>query len=390
MDDLQTIELTTENSARSIEAIERAEIDIQIATARRFPRPINTKVITEQITLHATVSEETAKECYYAIPRASIVIQGPSVRLSEIVAACYRNLHIAGRIIDHDMVHRSITAQAVAWDLESNVRRSAEWSEPITQKSSDAAKMTKLAAISKAERNAIFKVVPRTVWLPAMERCINMAVGDSASLATRISNAIKAFSAYGIVPQQVLATFQVESIDKLSREHLANLLGMYTALKEGTASVDDLFKPLTSKPEQAPVARADMVHSGAGVRTESTTLFSDEPARKPRGRPRKENYAVSQEQRSAESRETNTEPVGNNTTPSISVPTEAATGEDPKSRIILAIKAELEKSESTEARLLALMLQWHYTESPATSLQDIDRNTLDMVLKRWEQVEKYL
>ena len=234
----------------ALESIERAEIDIQISTARKFPRPKNTRSITEQIILHATLSEETARECFYAKPRAGTTIQGPSVRLSEIVASVYGNMHIAARIIASDHVNRTVKAQAVAWDLENNVRRTAEWSERVTQTASDAFVLTELAAISKAERNAIFKTVPRAIWQPALDRVINLAVGDVASLATRISKAFKSFGAYGIVPAQIFAAFGHQQISDFTQSDLANLLGMYTALAEGTATIDELFKPLVAKVQQ--------------------------------------------------------------------------------------------------------------------------------------------
>ena len=69
-------------SASSLELIQRAEIDMQIATAKRYPRDL-AKVKRKMLDF-ATLDEETAESCFYSVPRDGKTIQGPSVRLAEI------------------------------------------------------------------------------------------------------------------------------------------------------------------------------------------------------------------------------------------------------------------------------------------------------------------
>src|SRR5690348_6841125 len=68
----------------ALSAVDRASIDMQIATAKQYPRSI-TAALREATEL-ATLDEETAKTMLYALKRGGKVIPGPSVRLAEILA----------------------------------------------------------------------------------------------------------------------------------------------------------------------------------------------------------------------------------------------------------------------------------------------------------------
>jgi hypothetical protein len=100
----------------ALELIQRAEIDMQIATAKRYPRDLSK--VKKRMLDFATLDEETAESCFYTLPRDGKTIQGPSVRLAEIAVACYQNIRVASRVIAND--GRVITAQAACLDLENN------------------------------------------------------------------------------------------------------------------------------------------------------------------------------------------------------------------------------------------------------------------------------
>jgi len=409
-----------EVSSKALEAIERSTVDIQVSTAKRYPRPKNNKIIQQMIMADALVNEETARECYYAVPRAGGVINGASARLSEIISNRFGNIHTACRIIEHDLVRRTVTAQAYAWDLETNNRKTAEWSEPITIKSSDAVKITKLSALSKAERNAVLKVVPRVIWQPVLDACINAAIGDAASLATRLQKAVKAFSAYGIVPEQILAVFQVDSLDKLTGNDLGTLLGMHTAIKEGTATIDELFKPIAKKEsvvekqgdehraETSP-ASPDPVHFEPTARRRGRPMGStnkpkeDRPPGEPPfpNKPKESGIVethfiknieeeINETSTTADTAESEKEPVVQVVGKSDEQPTVPATTPSPKSEAIELIRGELKRGDIAESRLLAQLREWKFGSSDSTALDQLSQNDLEMIYKRWDQISQYL
>ncbi len=55
--------------------ISRAEIDQQIATARAFPRSTK-RFVTECMDM-ATLNEQVAADCIYALPRDGKTVEGP-------------------------------------------------------------------------------------------------------------------------------------------------------------------------------------------------------------------------------------------------------------------------------------------------------------------------
>src|SRR5689334_11587126 len=81
----------------AMEAIQRAEIDVQIATAKRYPRQLS--LVKSHMMSFATLDQETAEACFYNLPRGGKNIQGPSVRLAEIAVSCYGNLRAGSRIL---------------------------------------------------------------------------------------------------------------------------------------------------------------------------------------------------------------------------------------------------------------------------------------------------
>ena len=86
----------TIKSTEVIQAIDKAEIDMQIATAKQYPRDI--AVALNNMRTYAMMDSETAQECFYAVARGGNAIEGVSVRFAEIVAESWGNLRVATRI----------------------------------------------------------------------------------------------------------------------------------------------------------------------------------------------------------------------------------------------------------------------------------------------------
>ncbi len=84
-------------SGAALEAIHSGEIDIQIATARRWPRKISKCL--ERVLELACKDTETAQSCFYKYMRAGKPIEGPGIRMAEIVAASWQKLRVQGRVM---------------------------------------------------------------------------------------------------------------------------------------------------------------------------------------------------------------------------------------------------------------------------------------------------
>lgn len=148
--------------AEMLQAINRSEVDVQVSTAKQYPR--NLPEVLNKILTYATMDTETAEDCFYVLKRGGSTIEGLSVRMSEIIAGAWGNLRVQTRIIGND--GKTITAQGVCHDLETNVAVSVEVKRRITDKygktfSEDMQVVTGNAASAIAYRNAVLKVVQR-------------------------------------------------------------------------------------------------------------------------------------------------------------------------------------------------------------------------------------
>lgn len=247
----------------AIESIQRAEIDVQIATAKRYPR--NLIGVKKSMLSFATLDQETAEGCFYSLPRGGKTIQGPSVRLAEIAVSCYGNLRAGSRIIETvaEGPNPHVVVQAVAHDLETNTAITVEKRRRITKKKSkdkvdeDDINLAANAGASIAFRDAVFRVVPLALVKPVYEAARQVAIGDAKSLSDRRARAIESFAKMGVSKEKVLSALGRTDVEAITLEDLGTLLGLHTSIKEGDLQIDEAFPaPQTTKPDMAAAAAA--------------------------------------------------------------------------------------------------------------------------------------
>lgn len=250
---METLQVTQIQKAETLEALNRSEIDIQIATAKRYPRSI--AQASQRILEMAIIDEETAQECFYALRRGkgneTTSIEGPSVRLAEIVASSWGNLRVQSQVISND--GKFITARGICHDLETNTAVSCEVQRRITDKygktfSDDMIVVTGNAAGSIAFRNAVFKVVPKAVVTPAIKAIKAKALGNSNMLEERKGKMMAYFASIGVSKEMVLSYLEVNSLDAINMEMVMEMLGLANAIKEGTTTKEEaLINPYNEK-----------------------------------------------------------------------------------------------------------------------------------------------
>jgi hypothetical protein len=246
----------------------RAEIDIQIATAHRFPR--NPVKFLEEAKAIAGSDPKLAEQCSYWLParkskneeEENKPITGPSVRLAEIVASCWGNSRILGRIINDD--GKAITAEGVAHDLEKNVAYSVEVRRGVITKSgyrfsADMVNTTANAAIALATRNVTFKIVPRLFVNLIEQHAAEKARGDERTLPERAERALAWFAEKGVPRARVLALLKIAGPSDITLDHLQQLQGLRQAIQDAVTTVDEIF-PSEDKP--APQATAQQAPEG--------------------------------------------------------------------------------------------------------------------------------
>lgn len=225
---------------------DRAAIDIQISTAKAYPRNIK-RAIENSIAI-VTMDKETASTCTYAVPRAGKAITGPSVHLAKILAQNWGNLRIETKVVGIDARH--ITSQGVCFDLENNIAIKVEVKRSImTSKgrmTDDMITVTGNAGNSIALRNAVLSVIPKAivdkVYGEAKSK-ITGDVSDKTKLLARRKQVIDGLKdTYSLTEAEIIGAVGKASVDHLTSDDLVVLIGIGTAIKDGDTDIDTAFR----------------------------------------------------------------------------------------------------------------------------------------------------
>lgn len=272
----------------ALEQMERASIDIQIATAKKYPRSL--EVFYKRAIAMVTLDEETAKSCIYRRPVGKEggkmkYVEGESVRLAEIVAASYGNIRVGGIVIE--MTERHVKAVGMAHDLESNYAVRAEVVEStLTKQGVPFSERMRIvvakAAQSKAIRDAIFRIVPKSVCKPLADKAKVVARGNAKTFETRRKNVLDWIENIKIKPERVWVAIGVNGPEDIGLDDLVLLAGLKTAIDDKDITVAEAFPSLQAEQKQGVDALAEKI---AAKKEEKTT-------KKKRGRPKKENKNV--------------------------------------------------------------------------------------------------
>jgi hypothetical protein len=262
-----TATLVDERESTALDFGAGQDLEVQITTARRFPRSI--KSFVDRALQMATLDEETSKACFYALPRDGKTIAGPSARLAEICAAAYQHLRVGAKVIRED--EKWVYSVGAAWDVENNVAITFEVRRRITDRNQrryndDMIGVTGNAASSIALRNAVFKIIPSAFWRPIYEQCRKVAVGDAKSLAGRRAKMLEHFQkTMAVDPARIFAAIGVKGVEDITLEQLEILIGYATAIREGDSTVDEIFPPASAipMPQRASEAAQNGTPNGA-------------------------------------------------------------------------------------------------------------------------------
>ena len=240
--DVEVGTLQTVGGSVALEAVDRASIDMQIATAKKYPRSVD-KALKEALTL-ATLDEETAASMFYALPRSGKTIEGPSARLAEVMAYTWGNLRVDADIVAEDRT--TVTAMGTCFDLEKNVAVRVRVKRRITDKkgqryNEDMIGVTSNAAISIALRNCVFKVIPAALTRRIYGEARTASLGKGGTITQKRQNALEWFGKMGVTEAQVFEALGVRGMDDIGQEELITLRGLKTAIKDGETTVEQAF-----------------------------------------------------------------------------------------------------------------------------------------------------
>lgn len=225
---------------------DKAAIDVQISTAKAYPR--NIKRATDNAVAIVTMDKDTAAACTYSVPRGGKAITGPSIHLAKILAQMWGNLRIEAKVVSIEQ--REVTSEAVCFDLENNLAVKTQVKRSIIGKtgrfSQDMITVTGNAANSIAMRNAILTCIPRGIVdrvYGAAKQVITGDISDEQKLIAKRKQVIdKLKDTYSVTEAEVLSVVGKQTIDHVTPDDLVVLIGVGTAIKDGDTTIDEAFR----------------------------------------------------------------------------------------------------------------------------------------------------
>ena len=274
-----------------------AEARGQIQIAKMFPRSVS-GAITEF--LDACKSPEFAEKAFYSVPNRG---SGPSIRFTEEAARCYGNFEYGHRELSRMNGTKEVPGRSevevYAWDKEKNnfSRRQitvvhtvdTKYGPKILTDQTDIDNRIANVA-SKQQRGRILALLPKAMVQAGDAECKRtIAGGNEKPLSQRIIAMANAFSRFG-VSDTILSKYLGHAVDNTTIDELADLMGIYNALKDGAKASeyfnlhDDAEKTGASITEQAKLGTAQG-KAADGKATQSSTPAAAEKAGARKGKP---------------------------------------------------------------------------------------------------------
>src|SRR5690625_474484 len=241
--------------AQASSSREMEEVKGQIFMARQFPRNV---FQSEQRILDACKRPSLAETAIYSYPRGGTRVEGPSIRLAEVLAQNWGNL--AFGIKELEQREGESVAMAYAWDLETNVREEKVFTVPHirytrsgVRKLTDPRDIYEMVANNGARRlrACILGIIPGDIVEKAVEECNRTLTGNNTEpLKERISKSLRIFKEkYGVTQEQIEERFGYNT-DAFTERDLLDLGKIYNSLKDGMSKVDDWFSKDIPKKQQ--------------------------------------------------------------------------------------------------------------------------------------------
>ena len=233
----------------------RAVAEVQAALTVAYARPRNEQEAITRIK-RACQRRKLAEQGIYAYRRGGQNVSGPSIRLAEEIARCWRNLQYGFREVNR--VDGFSDVEAFAWDLESNIRVVREFrmrhgrdtKQGVTEVTAERDIYEIVASMAQRRvRACLLEVLPGDIVEMAEEECYRTLAqaDDGVPIEQRVEQMIVAFGQYGVSKGMIEEHLGHPAKETVQAE-LVRLRSIFNSLKNGMARPHDFFKVYPDDP----------------------------------------------------------------------------------------------------------------------------------------------
>lgn len=245
-----------------------AEVQGQVLMAKQFPR---NQIQARRDIMEACKRKKLAETAIYSYPRGGKQIEGPSIRLAEMIAQYWGNIDYG--IIELDQrtgigkkAGKSIV-MAYCRDIQTNTRRQMVFTVPHVRYTRSAGNKTlsdprdiyEITANMGARRlrACIMGIIPGDIIEEALEACNKTLLGNNDEpLVERIKKMVGMFEGIG-VSQTMLEKRIGHNMEATLIIEVVQLGKIYKSIVDGMSVVTDWFDlPAAAKKEKSDLAAA--------------------------------------------------------------------------------------------------------------------------------------
>ena len=145
--------------------------------------------------------------------------------------------------------NKSVVAEAVAFDMETNYAVCVEARRSIIDKSGNrytenVIETNAMAIMAIAERNAILKVIPKSIIDNVYKEAFSFAYGNLSDKTALVKERNRLFNifkdTYGMLEADVIKCIGLNTKEAVNSENIADLHGIIQSLKDKEITVEDL------------------------------------------------------------------------------------------------------------------------------------------------------
>ena len=242
---------TTVQSHSAIVESARAnkEIEASVLLAKRYPR--DEKLAVNRI-INSCSRVALAENSIYSFRRGGQTVEGPTIRLAEVIARSWGNLQFGVKEVERAANHSIV--EAFCWDLETNVRSAKEFSVLHVRDTKQGQKQltnerdiyeTVANQGARRLRNCILSCIPEDVLSIALENVnhtlLKAAQGTAIDMQARIRTMIEAFQELKVT-RAMLEEYLGSKPEAATDKQIVALQKAYASLKGGHSEIDAWFK----------------------------------------------------------------------------------------------------------------------------------------------------
>lgn len=285
-----------------------AEAQGQLILAKRFPRDLNGAYAE---LMEACKLPALAEVAFYTLPRGNKSVTGPSIRLAEEIARVYGNFQYGHRELSRD--DKKSEVEVYAWDMEKNNYSKRQITVMHVMDTRDGPRKLrdqkdiddKIANVaSKQVRGRILALVPKWLSEAAIAECRKTLAGtNDMPIGERVRKMTQAFAKFGVTVKH-LEAYLGHSLDAVDTDEIADLTGIFNAIKEGAKIADYFGEVEDLEAKAAAVATADKLtaaaEEGQKQRTQQTPKPTQARQTKPKPQPAQPEAGAGEESNSVE------------------------------------------------------------------------------------------